>query len=112
MEKFSKAIRALDDKMKVYSYSTMERQTFFKKNFRELKQVLMENKRSIKQKQMGNKSWDHMFDAWLLYAEEFPDKKNAVCLDTHARLNNWVKEQRWKCSDNTLSQECYQSLIA
>jgi hypothetical protein len=48
LEKFSKAIIAMDDKMKIYSYSTMERQTFFKKTFRELKQVLMENKRSIK----------------------------------------------------------------
>ena len=112
LEKLSKAIVAIDDKMKVYNFTTIERRTFFKKTFKELKQVLMENKRSIKRKRMGNKSWDHMFDAWLLYAEEFPDKKNAVCLDTHARLNNWVKEQRWKCSDNTLSQECYQSLIA
>jgi hypothetical protein len=48
LEKFSKAIRALGDKMKVYSYSTIERHTFFKKTFRELKQVLMENKHSIK----------------------------------------------------------------
>jgi len=112
LEKLSKAIVAIDDKMKVYSFTTIERRTFFKKTFKELKQVLMENKRSIKRKRMGNKSWDHMFDAWLLYAEEFPDKKNAVCLDTHARLNNWVKEQRRKCSENTLSQERYQSLIA
>jgi uncharacterized phage-like protein YoqJ len=53
-----------------------------------------------------------MFDAWLLYAEEFPNKKNAVCLDTHAHLNKWVEEQQQKYSDNTLSQEHYQSLIA
>jgi len=112
LEKLSKAIVAINDKMKVYSFTTIERRTFFKKTFKELKQVLMENKRSIKRKRMGNKSWDHMFDAWLLYAEEFPDKKNAVCLDTHSRLNNWVKEQRRKCSENTLSQERYQSLIA
>jgi len=47
LEKLSKAIVAIDDKMKVYSFTTIERRTFFKKTFKELKQVLMENKRSI-----------------------------------------------------------------
>jgi hypothetical protein len=58
----------------------------------------------------GNKSWDYMFTSWKCYAEEFPDKKNNVCIETHGRLNNWVKEQRRKFVNNILTDQRFQQL--
>jgi hypothetical protein len=47
---------------------------------------------------------------WQCYAEEFPEKKNNVCIETHGRLNNWVKEQRRKFVNNILTDQCFQLL--
>jgi hypothetical protein len=58
----------------------------------------------------GNKSWDYMFTSWKCYAEEFPDKKNNVCIEMHGRLNNWVKEQRRKFVNNILTDQRFQQL--
>jgi len=58
----------------------------------------------------GNKSWDYMFVSWKCYAEEFPEKKNNVCIETHGRLNNWVKEQRRKFVKNILTDQRFQLL--
>ena len=51
-----------------------------------------------------------MFQTWLAYAEEFPERKNAVCLETHGKLNNWVKEQRRKFIRNVMSNEQFKLL--
>jgi hypothetical protein len=51
-----------------------------------------------------------MFVSWKCYAEEFPEKKNNVCIETHGRLNNWVKEQRRKFVNNILTDQRFQLL--
>jgi hypothetical protein len=58
----------------------------------------------------GNKPWDYMFESWKVYGIDFPERKNCVCIDTHAKLNNWVKEQRQKFKDGTLSKDRFRQL--
>jgi hypothetical protein len=71
----------------------------------------VEEKKGIKPKKGGgNKPWDYMFESWLVYGTEFPERKNCVCIDTHAKLNNWVKEQHQKSKDGTLSKERFRQL--
>jgi len=58
----------------------------------------------------GNKSWEYHFNAWVAYGVNFPEKKNCVCLETHGKLNNGVKEQRWKFMNGTLMEERFRQL--
>jgi hypothetical protein len=52
-----------------------------------------------------------VFHAWVTYGEEYPEKKNSVCIETHYHLNNWVKEQRHKFTNGNLSEERYRLLM-
>jgi len=94
------------NKLTSCSYGKSDHKRFFVSLCSELKKHIVEEKKGIKPKKGGgNKPWDYMFESWLVYGTDFPERKNCVCIDTHAKLNNWVKEQCRKFKDGTLSKE-------
>jgi len=101
----------VEKKLCASHYSSSERKFFFNNIYTSVKSYIKKKKATIKVKRTGgNKSWDYMFTSWKCYAEEFPDKKNNVCIETHGRLNNWVKEQRRKFVNNILTDQRFQQL--
>ena len=52
-----------------------------------------------------------MFDLWLAYAADNPDRKNQVPL-AMSKLSGWVKEQRKLFTKTQLSQDWYKLLRA
>jgi len=95
-----------DIKLTSCSYGKSDCKRYFVSLCSELKKHIVEEKKGIKPKKGGgNKPWDYMFESWLVYGTDFPERKNCVCIDTHAKLNNWVKEQCRKFKDGTLSKE-------
>jgi hypothetical protein len=112
LKKFTLLISSLDDKMKMSKYSSVERKYVFKRTFNKVISIVKWNKKEVRPKRRGGiKSLDYMFHAWGTYGEEYPDKKNSVCIETQYRLNNWVKEQHRKFTNSTLSEERYGLLM-
>jgi hypothetical protein len=112
LKKFKLMLSSLDDKMMMCKYPSVNRQSEYKRIFKEVFSIVKLSKDKVKAKGRGGiKSWDYMFHAWVSYGEEYPEKKNSVCIETHYRLNNWVKEQRRKFTNGNLSEERYRLLM-
>jgi hypothetical protein len=106
LAKVTQLFRDCDIKLASCSYGKSDCKHFFISLCSERKQRIVEEKKGRKPKKgCGNKPWDYIFESWKVYGIDFPERKNYVCIDTHPKLNNWVKEQRRKFKDGTLSKE-------
>jgi hypothetical protein len=109
--KIESLLLSVDDKLCDSEFPTSKRKTFFNHLYSWMKDYIKRKQGEIRVKRkIGNKLWELHFNAWVAYGVNFPEKKNSVCLETHGKLNNWVKEQRRKFMNGTLMEECFRQL--
>ena len=74
--------------------------------------MVHKEKKEIKsQPARDRRSWEYMFQLWLVYAAENPDRRNQVPL-AMTKLSGWVKEQRKLFGKGILAQDRFDLLSA
>ena len=112
LKKLKKVFISVEKKVKKAKFRATEKKMFFGVMYGNIKKMVHKEKKEIKsQPARDRRSWDYMFDLWLAYAADNPDRKNQVPL-AMSKLSGWVKEQRKLFTKTQLSQDRYELLRA
>jgi hypothetical protein len=105
VKKLGKQFHSLDDKMKKADYKSVERHIVFSSLSKKLKKKIRKERNEVKKKpSRERRSWEYMYNCWLSYAANNPDRKNQVPI-AQTKLSSWVHEQRKKFQRAILSED-------